>query len=46
MNNTDDLVTAVRTATAEERTDGQRQVFTAVVQGVPLDALVVKLGSS
>jgi RNA polymerase sigma-70 factor, ECF subfamily len=42
-----DLVTALRTAIAEELTDRQRQVFTAVVvQGVPLDALVAQLGSS
>jgi hypothetical protein len=43
----DDLVTALRTAIAEELTDRQRQVFTAiVVQGVPLDALVAQMGSS
>jgi RNA polymerase sigma-70 factor, ECF subfamily len=37
----------VRTAVAEELTERQRQVFTAiVVQGVPLDALVAQLGSS
>src|SRR5215469_10289398 len=42
-----DLVTALRKAVDEELTERQRQVFTAiVVQGVPLDALVDKLGSS
>jgi RNA polymerase sigma-70 factor (ECF subfamily) len=43
----EDLVTALRTAIAEELTDRQRQVFTAIaVQGVPLDALVAQMGSS
>ncbi|HKD89687.1 MAG TPA: sigma-70 family RNA polymerase sigma factor [Streptosporangiaceae bacterium] len=42
-----DLVTALRTAIAEELTDRQRQVFTAlVIQGIPLDALVARLGGS
>ena len=42
-----ELVTAVRRAVEEELTERQRRVFTAiVVNGVPLDALVVQLGSS
>lgn len=42
-----DLVTAVRRAVEEELTERQRQVFVAiVVNDVPLDALVVQLGSS
>jgi RNA polymerase sigma-70 factor, ECF subfamily len=42
-----DLIAAVRRAVEEELTDRQRQVFAAiVVQGIPLDALVVQLGSS
>jgi RNA polymerase sigma-70 factor, ECF subfamily len=42
-----DLVRALRRAVEEELTEHQRQVFTAiVVDGVPLDALVAKLGSS
>jgi RNA polymerase sigma-70 factor, ECF subfamily len=41
------LVTAVRRAVEEELTERQRRVFIAiVVNGVPLDALVVRLGSS
>jgi RNA polymerase sigma-70 factor, ECF subfamily len=42
-----DLVAAVRRAVAEELTERQRRVFIAIaVNGVPLDALVVRLGSS
>jgi RNA polymerase sigma-70 factor (ECF subfamily) len=42
-----DLVRALRRAVEQELTEHQRQVFTAVVvDGVPLDALVAKLGSS
>jgi RNA polymerase sigma-70 factor, ECF subfamily len=42
-----DLVRALRQAVQEELTERQRRVFTAiVVDGVPLDALVAKLGSS
>ena len=42
-----ELVTAVRRAVEEELTERQRRVFIAiVVNGVPLDALVVQLGSS
>ncbi len=42
-----DLLAALRRAVAEDLTDRQRHVFTAiVVDGVPLDALVVQLGSS
>ena len=42
-----DLVGALRRAVEEELTERQRRVFTAiVVHGVPLDALVVQLGSS
>jgi RNA polymerase sigma-70 factor (ECF subfamily) len=42
-----DLVAALRRAVEERLTDRQRRVFMAiVVDGVPLDALVVELGSS
>jgi RNA polymerase sigma-70 factor, ECF subfamily len=42
-----DLVAALRCAVEEELTERQRRVFVAiVVNGVPLDALVVQLGSS
>jgi RNA polymerase sigma-70 factor, ECF subfamily len=42
-----DLIAAVRRAVDEELTERQRQVFVAiVVNGVPLDALVVQLRSS
>jgi RNA polymerase sigma-70 factor (ECF subfamily) len=42
-----DLVRALRQAVQEELTEHQRRVFTAIaVDGVPLDALVTKLGSS
>jgi RNA polymerase sigma-70 factor, ECF subfamily len=42
-----DLLAALRGAVDEQLTDHQRRVFTAiVVDGVPLDALVVQLGSS
>ena len=42
-----ELVTAVRRAVEEGLTERQRRVFIAiVVNGVPLDALVVQLGSS
>jgi RNA polymerase sigma-70 factor, ECF subfamily len=42
-----DLVRALRRAVQEELTEHQRRVFTAImVDGVPLDALVAKLGSS
>jgi RNA polymerase sigma-70 factor, ECF subfamily len=42
-----DLVAAVRHAVKNELTDHQRQVFVAIVlNGVPLDALVVKLDST
>ena len=42
-----DLMDALRRAVEEELTERQRRVFTAiVVHGVPLDALVVELGSS
>ncbi len=42
-----DLIAAVRRAVEEELTERQRQVFIAIaVKGVPLDALVVSLGSS
>jgi len=42
-----DLLTALRRAVEEQLTDRQRRVFTAiVVDGIPLDALVVQLGSS
>lgn len=42
-----DLLAALRRAVAEELTERQRRVFTAVVvDAVPLDALVVQLGSS
>jgi RNA polymerase sigma-70 factor (ECF subfamily) len=42
-----DLTTAVRRAVDEELTERQRRVFVAIVlNGVPLDALVVQLGSS
>jgi RNA polymerase sigma-70 factor, ECF subfamily len=41
------LVDALRRAVEEDLSERQRQVFTAlVVQGVPLDALVVRLGSN
>lgn len=41
------LVDALRRAVHEELSERQRQVFTAIVlQGVPLDALVVQLGSN
>ena len=42
-----DLIGALRRAVEEELTERQRRVFVAiVVHGVPLDALVVELGSS
>jgi len=42
-----ELLAALRRAVAEDLTDRQRHVFTAiVVDGVPLDALVAQLGSS
>ena len=42
-----ELTTVLRKAVAEELTERQRDVFTAiVVQGIPLDALVAKLGSN
>jgi RNA polymerase sigma factor (sigma-70 family) len=42
-----DLIAAVRRAVEAELTERQRRVFIAiVVDGIPLDALVVKLGSS
>ena len=42
-----DLLAALRQAVEEQLTDRQRRVFTAiVVDGIPLDALVVQLGSS
>jgi RNA polymerase sigma-70 factor (ECF subfamily) len=42
-----DLLAALRRGVDEQLTDRQRQVFTAiVVDGTPLDALVVELGSS
>jgi RNA polymerase sigma-70 factor, ECF subfamily len=42
-----DLVRALRRAIEQDLTEHQRQVFTAlVVDGVPLDALAAKLGSS
>jgi RNA polymerase sigma-70 factor, ECF subfamily len=42
-----ELIAAVRRAVEENLTERQRQVFTAiVVDGIPLDALVVRLGSS
>jgi len=42
-----DLVTAVRNAVNAELTERQRRVFVALVlDGVPLDALVVELGST
>jgi RNA polymerase sigma-70 factor (ECF subfamily) len=42
-----DLVLALRRAVEQDLTDRQRQVFVAIVlQGVPLDALVVELGSN
>jgi RNA polymerase sigma-70 factor, ECF subfamily len=42
-----DLIGAVRRAVEEELTERQRRVFIAiVVDGIPLDALVVQLGSS
>jgi RNA polymerase sigma-70 factor, ECF subfamily len=42
-----ELIAAVQRAVEEDLTDRQRQVFTAlVVDGIPLDALVVRLGSS
>lgn len=42
-----DLLAALRRAIEEQLTDHQRLVFTAiVVDGTPLDALVVQLGSS
>jgi RNA polymerase sigma-70 factor (ECF subfamily) len=42
-----DLIAAVRHAVEEQLTDRQRRVFIAiVVDGIPLDALVVQLGSS
>jgi RNA polymerase sigma-70 factor (ECF subfamily) len=41
------LIDAVRRAVEEELTERQRQVFVAIVlNGVPLDALVVELGSN
>jgi RNA polymerase sigma-70 factor, ECF subfamily len=42
-----DLIAAVRRAVEEKLTERQRRVFIAIaVDGVPLDALVVELGSS
>jgi RNA polymerase sigma-70 factor, ECF subfamily len=42
-----DLAAAVRRAVEEDLTERQRRVFIAIaVNGVPLDALVVRLGSS
>ncbi|MDT4914150.1 MAG: hypothetical protein QOC66_3278 [Pseudonocardiales bacterium] len=42
-----ELVDALRRAVEDELTERQRHVFVAIVlQGVPLDALVVQLGSS
>ncbi len=42
-----DLIAAVRTAVEEELTPRQREVFVAIVlHGVPLDALVARLGTS
>jgi RNA polymerase sigma-70 factor (ECF subfamily) len=42
-----DLVTAIRDAVDDELTVHQREVFSAIVlQGIPLDALVLKLDSS
>ena len=42
-----DLLAALRHAVGEQLTDRQRRVFTAiVVDGIPLDALVVQLGSN
>jgi RNA polymerase sigma-70 factor, ECF subfamily len=42
-----ELISAVRRAVSEELTEHQRQLFIAiVVDGVPLDALVSKLGSN
>jgi RNA polymerase sigma-70 factor, ECF subfamily len=42
-----DLLAALRRAVEEQLTDRQRRVFTAiVVDGIPLDALVLELGSS
>jgi RNA polymerase sigma-70 factor, ECF subfamily len=42
-----DMIAAVRRAVDEELTERQRRVFIAiVVDGIPLDALVVELGSS
>jgi RNA polymerase sigma-70 factor, ECF subfamily len=42
-----DLLAALRRAVQEQLTDRQRRVFTAIVaDGVPLDALVVELGSN
>jgi len=42
-----DLIAAVRRAVEQELTERQRQVFVAiVVDGIPLDALVARLGAS
>lgn len=42
-----DLARALRQAVEQELTEHQRRIFTAiVVEGVPLDALVAKLGTS
>ena len=42
-----ELMTAVRRAVQDRLTEHQRQVFVALaVQGIPLDALVVRLGSN
>lgn len=42
-----DLLQATRRAIEEELTDRQRQVFTAIaINGIPIDALADKLGSS
>lgn len=42
-----DLVTALHRAVDQELTDRQRRIFVAIVlDGVPLDALVVELGSN
>ena len=43
----EDFVRAVRQAVAEDLTEHQRQIFvTLVLDGVPLDALAEKLGTS
>ena len=41
------MIAALRRAVEEELTDRQRHVFTAIaVDGIPIDALVIQLGSS